>query len=859
MTGRSVLPEGTVTFVFTDIEGSTRLMRDLGAADYAHALSLHRRLLRDVWASHAGAVVDNVGDAFLVVFESAGDGYAAAVAAQRALAAAEWPEGVPFRVRIGMHTGPGALRDGRYVSLAVHQAARIVDAAHGGQILLSDATRSALGDAEPVDDLGRFAVRDFDEPVHLHRVRPDGWSGPTRLPRARPADGHNIPRPLTSLVGREEDLAWLTANVGPGRLVSLVGPGGVGKTRLATEFGLAAAGDWRDGVWFVDLVATRTAPEVEAALADAVGAKPQPGRPVLDDALAHLEDRQALIILDNCEHVHDAAALAAARLLAVCPAVALLATSQSSLGLHGQPERRLLPLSVEGDDPPAVRLFQQRAGDVAPDELGAVRSLCEFVDGLPLAIELVAARSGTVRPAAALELLRDHGASITVGDPTLPERHRSLDSVLDWSRNTLDPAGEVVLRRLAVFTGSFTLQDAITACADAELAPPEVLDLLLSLIDRSLVIAHPASGGSRFRLLAQVRGYARALRMPEEAEHSAASLAALYLDRVGPERATNRGWMSELADELDNVRGVIRDLANHDDETAQRLAWSIAELHAVRSAVATGCVEAQEHLTMLPAPTPARVALLGRAATLLGNVGEMGRAAALLEEADHLAETVGAPGWDEAGHLRARGDLLLRRGDFAAAADLAREILGGATTARARAKGWNLLGIALASEDDLESAAESFTQELVACREGHFDLYAAIAEGNVAEVYYRLGRWAEAARHERAVLEISRVHGRDHHAVYAIVLAARMLGAAEDHAAVALEYAAAEAAREAGFASYETDEAVREEHLRSRSARMGLAAFQEAREAGRAMDVDAALAMADTILEQIEWEGRAKR
>lgn len=858
MTGRSVLPEGTVTFVFSDIEGSTRLMRDLGAA-YGDALDLHRKLLGEAWEAHRGRVLDNVGDSFFVVFESAGDACAAAVAAQRSLAAAQWPGGVPVRVRMGVHTGHGAVREGRYVSLSVHQGSRIVDAAHGGQILLSEATRAALDDLLPVEDLGRFTIRDFEEPVHLHRIHAEGWDGSARPPRAQPAEGHNIPRPLTSLVGREQDLAWLAAHVRAGRLASLLGPGGVGKTRLAADFGLSVAQRWPDGVWFVDLVATRTPAEVETALADAVGAKAQPGRAVLDDALAHLGGRRALVILDNCEHVRDAAALICARLLVTCPDVALLATSQGSLGLHGQPERRLMPLGVEGADPPAVRLFQQRAGDVAPDELAAVRSLCEFVDGLPLAIELVAARSQTIRPDAALELLRDHGADLTVSDPTLPERHRSLDNVLEWSRRTLEPAGEVVLRRLSVFTGSFTLKDAIAACADAELTPERVVDHLLSLIDRSLVISHPAAGGSRFRLLAQVRSYARGLRMPGEAERSAASLAGLYLDRVGPERATNRGWMSELADELDNVRGVIRDLAGHDDESAQRLAWSIAELHTVRSAVATGCAEVQEHLTLLPTPSPAKVALIGRAVTLLTKAGDLDRAGALLVQADHDAGTVGAPAWDEAGHLRGRGDLLLRRGDFRAAADTARTILAGATTARARAKGWNLLGITLASTDDLEAAAEAFANELQACREGGLDLYGAIAEGNVAEAYFRLGRWPLAARHQRSVLQMSRVYGHASYAVNSVLLAARMVDAANDHMAVALEYAAAEAASDAGFTQYDTDEAVREEHLRGRSKRMGLTAFQAAREAGRAMGLEGALVMADTILEQIEWEDRGQR
>src|SRR5829696_5311063 len=291
------LPAGVITCLFSDIEGSTQMLRELGP-EYEPILGRHHELLRAAWRAHNGHEVQTTGDGFFVVFSDGGRAVAAAIAAQGALAADRWPG----RVRIGMHTGFARPTGGDYTALVVHQAARIAGAARGGQILLTAETAADL-DESLVQPLGRFRVRDFDRPIGLYAATGEGVPAVEVQPRVPPADGHNLTRPTTSIVGRGDDLARLGERIAPGRVTTVIGPGGVGKTRLAIELGLKVADQWAQGAWFIDLAPLHDPALIPEAIGAAVGAPAAPGAELWPQVLSHLEQRQALLVLDNCEHL----------------------------------------------------------------------------------------------------------------------------------------------------------------------------------------------------------------------------------------------------------------------------------------------------------------------------------------------------------------------------------------------------------------------------------------------------------------------------------------------------------------------------------------------------------------------------
>ncbi|MET0910271.1 MAG: adenylate/guanylate cyclase domain-containing protein, partial [Ilumatobacteraceae bacterium] len=382
------LPSGTVTFLFTDIEGSTRILRDLGER-YSDLLDQHHRLLRAVWQRHRGVEVSADGDAFFVAFEHAADALAAAVDGQRALTGAAWPPAHPLKVRMGLHAGYARPVDDDYRALAVHQAARVVDAANGGQILATAEVIELGGGPIPdvvLTGLGRYRVSDFDEPIALFRVSAVGVDGDTRPPRVRPADRHNLVRPVTSMIDRVADQADLAAMVRPGTVVTLLGPGGAGKTRLSIEVGLTVVDRWPDGVWFVDIAPISAGEVVPMAISLAVNAPTTKHNDALSDVVAHLADHSMLLVLDNCEHLVEPISRIVVELLKRCPHLGVLATSRVPLGLIGEQLYRLDPLGASDVDSDAVRLFVERSGLGDDVDLTDVVGLCRALDGLPLAI-----------------------------------------------------------------------------------------------------------------------------------------------------------------------------------------------------------------------------------------------------------------------------------------------------------------------------------------------------------------------------------------------------------------------------------------------------------------------------------------
>jgi predicted ATPase/class 3 adenylate cyclase len=478
------LPGGTVTFLFTDIEGSTRLLHELGTAGYAEALAEHRRIVREAAAAHAGVEVDTQGDAFFIAFPTAGGAAAAALAARDGLGAGA------VRVRMGLHTGVATPAGEGYVGLDVHRGARIAALAHGDQILVSPAT-AALLDSEPLRDLGQHRLKDFDGAVRLYQL------GDREFPPLRTPGSVELPTPATPFLGRERELfdaVSLVYERDP-RVLTIVGPGGTGKTRFAIELARLLGDDAAGGTVFVPLAPLRDAEFVLPALADRLGATSADPAAIA----ARLGERRTHLVCDNLEQLLPAAARPLAELVAAVPALRLFATSREPLRIQGEAELDLPPLVRDE----AVALFCERARAVRPEVTAtdSVVQLCERLDGLPLALELAAARTKLLAPEALLERLTDRLDALK-GTRDAEERHMTLRATIAWSHDLLDEDEQALFAKLGVFRGGCTLETAEVVC-DAD------LDTLGSLLDKSLLRRRTGGlGEERYWLLETIREFA---------------------------------------------------------------------------------------------------------------------------------------------------------------------------------------------------------------------------------------------------------------------------------------------------------------------------------------------------------------
>lgn len=534
----------TMTFLFTDMEGSTALLQRAGHA-YESLLEDHRRLLRAAFSAHDGREIDTQGDSFFVVFADPKEAVAAAAGGQRALAEHEWLAPFAVRVRMGLHSGAAREAGESYVGLAVHRGARIAAAAHGGQVLLSDATAALVQDDLPyggrLRDLGEHRLKDFPTAAHLYQLDLPGL--PTVFPPPRCAPRRSrLPRLPSTFVGRETEVEAVARLLRDDHvhLLTLTGPGGVGKTRLALEAGRAVAADLPGGVVFVALTGVVDSTLVMGAIADALHVRREPGDDVLAAVATALGDDRTLLILDNFEQVLGAAG-DIAELLYRVPAAVVLVTSRHVLRLRSE-QQILVPQLAE---PSAVQLFVDRAAAVQrgfpSDEADmlVVAEICRRLDGVPLAIELAAARIRLLTPRALLTRLGEQFDLLSQGPVDLPERQRSLRATMDWSHDLLAPYEQALFARLAVFAGGWDLDAAERVCRRK--GDPEVLDTLMGLLDASLIIASHVGPEPRFSMLEAVRTYA--------GEHLT-NLA----DRIEIERR-HTAWVVALTDELLRANG----------------------------------------------------------------------------------------------------------------------------------------------------------------------------------------------------------------------------------------------------------------------------------------------------------------
>ena len=653
-----LLPTGTVTFLFTDIEGSTRMFRALGES-YGSLLEAHNEIISGAVTRNLGVVVRTEGDSFFCAFSGAPDAVKAALESQLALAAHPWPAGAALLVRMGLHTGAAQPAGADYVALAVHQAARVADAGHGGQVVVSEATRTLVAGLLPegasLVPLGSYRLKDFPDPEPLHQLRHPDLAVTFPALRVLPAAAHNVPEQATLFVGRQTALTELAKLVRNRRLVSVLGAGGVGKTRLVIELVPKVAGDFRDGVWLIELASLSRGATVAPEVAGALGVRAEADRSEIDTLVDALHGKRLLLVLDNCEHVLRAAAELAARLVARCPEVTVLTTSREPLGLAAEQRFPLAPLSVPGrtggTDPggsEAVALFVDRARAVAPGvdlpcDLGSVAEICRRLDGLPLAIELAAARVAAIPVATIAARLDRRFALLTRGHRGALAHHETLRGSIGWSHDLLDPDEQALIRRLGAFTGEFSLEAAEAVCAGPPVAQDDVLDLMVRLVEKSLV----QHTGERYELLDSIREFAREqLDAAGELEQVGLAHLAHYTEVVeasarvadGPQQ---RAAYDRLEADLGNIRAAVEFALERSDPAALRLGAALGQWGFVRNRlgeVARWCIDAAAAAPWAPAAT--RAAALTQAGFALVVLGSPARGHALLDEGLELARSV---------------------------------------------------------------------------------------------------------------------------------------------------------------------------------------------------------------------------
>ena len=615
MTDQGSATTRTVTFLFTDIEGSTRLELELGTARYAAVRERHRELLRAAFAEHGGEERSTEGDSFFVLFDSARSAIRAAIDAQRALAAEPWPDGVAVKVRMGMHSGEALIEFGDVAGYDVNRAARIAGAAWGGQIVVSDAVRAlagGAGEAFELRGLGEHRLKDLLAPERLAQVVAPGL--PEEFPALRSLDTrpNNLPTQLTSFVGRHDELEEALRRLRTSRLLTLTGPGGIGKTRLSLQVAAAAADDFPDGVWFVPLESVRERELVAPTIARVIGVTDLANRPILDGIAEAIGNGRVLFVLDNFEQAVDSAPVLP-EMLGRSPGLRILVSSRIALRVSGEQEfavpglptppdptrlpelerlnlpaelRTVTAATLEGFD--SAQLFAARARSVRPDfeltdaNAPAVARITARLHGMPLAIELAAARIKLLSPDQIVDRLEGHLALLTSGSRDLPERQQTLRGAIAWSYDLLEPGTRRLLNRLAVFVGGCDLEIADRVCGPASELGVDVLDGVAMLVDQSLLRVNEGADDQRYLMFDAIREYAsEMLTTSGECDDIEERRSRAFLDLAEAAASQLRGsdqrrWLDRLEREHDNLRATLMwAVSRPDPEVAVRVAFAL--------------------------------------------------------------------------------------------------------------------------------------------------------------------------------------------------------------------------------------------------------------------------------------------
>ncbi len=793
----SILPVGTITFLFTDIEGSTHLLQQL-EDKYAEVLGEQQTLLRAIFDRHGGRVVDTQGDSFFVAFARAVDAIQAAVEAQRALAAHAWTDGVAVRVRMGLHTGEPTVSGERYIGIDVHRAARIGAAGHGGQVLLSQTTRdlveTELPEGVSLRDLGEHHLKDLRRPKRIFELVIAGL--PTDFPPLKTLDTlpNNLPLQLTSFIGRERELREVKQLLSTTRLLTLTGPGGSGKTRLALQVAAEAIEQFPDGVFFVALAPITEPGLVASTIAQTLGVAERAGQSILDSLKEYLQARHMLLFLDNFEQVISAAPRLV-ELLAACSQLNLLVTSREGLRVRGEREYPVPPLALPNltelprleslSQYASVELFVQRAQAIKPEfhltneTAPAVAEICYRLDGLPLAIELAAARVKLLPPRAMLARLEHRLEFLTSGARDLPARQQTLRNAIAWSYDLLDENERKLFRRLSVFVGGCTLDAAEAVARDnverergSERAHGSVLDQLSSLLDKSLLReVEAANGEPRFVMLELLREFGlEQLEASGEQEtirhrHANFFLALAEQAEASLESGEQLEWMNRMEREHDNLRAALEWSKTAEDagELCLRLAGTLGLFWEVRGYFSEGRERLSAVLSIKTAQarTAARAKLLARAAELAFRQSDYPATVSFAGESLAISREIG----DKRGIASALiklGNAATEAGDYATAPGFLEEALtiwrdleDKHGTARALIN----LGWAALRSGDYQLADERLEEALILSRELGDTRGIGFALSGLGEVALRQGDYARATRLVEESLELRRQIG----------------------------------------------------------------------------------------------------
>ena len=797
-----MLPTGTLTFLFSDIEGSTRLVQALGAG-YGALLERHQVLLRAAFDEADGVEVATEGDSFFVVFRSALAAVGAAAAAQRGLAAEPWPgDAGAVRVRMGLHTGEAMLGGDNYLGLDVHRAARIGAAAHGGQILISDITRGLVAGSLSADlslrDLGLHRLKDLDQPERLFELAVSGLTQEFPPPRTLETPT-NLPGQVTDFIGRKREVQDVVDLLRHSRLLTLTGPGGTGKTRLALQVASDVRWEFTGGAFFADLSLLTDPALIPTTIATALGVREQPNRPLLASLQAHLQDRRLLLVLDNFEQLQAGAPLVA-QLLEAAPDLVVLVTSREVLHLRGEQEYPVPPLGLPDAASlsdlnalaqyDAVALFIRRAQAARPDfeidnhSAPAVAGICARLDGLPLAIELAAARVKVLDPESILRRLEGSLSLLTSTTRDLTERQRTLRGAIDWSHDLLDPTERILFRRLGIFVGGCSIERAQEICDGDGRLGIDMLDGLTSLTDKSLLRRlSPVDGEPRLGMLETVREYAleRLTESPdwEVVRHRYEDLfAALALRSAGEIMGTDqKAWADRLEGERDNLRAAIQRLADDGlTERALDMGAALWRFWQMRGNLAEGRATLEELLARPDASVPT----LGRARALsaLGGLAYWQSDMAAAERAYVEGLAIERSQDDPAGLAEALynlGFVWAISGKHAEARTLyeeALEIASGAADQPAVLRYQEALAFLMFHMGEFDAARQLQAQNVAAFKAGQQTFRAAVGSGFLSYLEAKDGRYGLARDMQHEAFGVFRAADDKHWMVRELMVAA---------------------------------------------------------------------------------------